>query len=198
MLERADRVIALSEFQKRIFVQNGFSSDKIQVLHHGLEVDGLKSTAAQQREFIRIIYIGSLVYHKGPHLLIEALARRPDLNICLDLYGDASGTDPYLESLKRLAASDSRVRLLGTFPPGEMGRVLDTADALAMPVLWFENEPLVVKAARYVGLPVLASDIGTLSDSIRQDSGWPPPPGDVNARAGALESSASVWPPFIN
>ena len=103
------------------------------------------------------------------------------------LYGDTGGSNEYLESLKKLVAADSRAQLMGTFPLDEMGRVLETADVLAMPVLWYENEPLVVKAARYAGVPVLASNIGTLADSIRQDvNGWLLPPGDVEAWAEAI------------
>ena len=56
---------------------------------------------------------------------------------------------------------------MGTFPAEELGRVLGGAAALVMPALWYENEPLVVKAARYIGLPILASNIGTLADSIK-------------------------------
>ena len=29
---------------------------------------------------------------------------------------------------------------MGTFPISAMGRVLETADALVMPALWYENE----------------------------------------------------------
>ncbi len=200
VVECADRVIALSEFQKKMFVRNGFAADKIQVLHHGVEVEGLSPAQVSQPDFVRIIFIGSLVYHKGPHILIEALARHPDLKVNLDVYGDLTRSDSYLESLKQLAAADARVRLMGNFPPREMGRVLQTADALAMPVLWYENEPLVVKAARYVGLPVLASDIGTLSETIRDGvNGWLVRAGDVDAWANALSSfRPGILPPDLS
>ncbi|MFZ0750006.1 MAG: glycosyltransferase, partial [Pyrinomonadaceae bacterium] len=42
IVERADRVIALSDFQKALYVSNGYPENKIQVLHHGLETEGLK------------------------------------------------------------------------------------------------------------------------------------------------------------
>lgn len=187
IVERADRVIALSHFQKEMFVRNGYSAEKISVLHHGLATAGLHSATRSSGEELEIVFIGSLVYHKGPHVLLQTLARHPELKVRLLLYGDAGGSTPYLESLKRLVAVDRRAKLMGTFPPDEMGRVLETADALAMPVLWYENEPVVVKAARYVGVPVLASNIGTLADSIRHgENGWLLPPGDIEAWAQAI------------
>ena len=82
------------------------------------------------------MFVGSLVYHKGPHILLEALAQHPESRVRLLLYGDAGGSNPYLDSLKELAAADRRVKLMGIFPLDEMGRVLETAQVLAMPALW--------------------------------------------------------------
>jgi glycosyltransferase involved in cell wall biosynthesis len=105
------------------------------------------------------------------------------------IYGDASGSNQYLDSLKDLARADDRVTLMGTFDVKQMGQVLSTAHALVMPALWYENEPLVVKAAQYIGLPILASRIGTLATSVREGiNGWLVPPGDVSAWADAISS----------
>lgn len=187
IVERADRVIALSDFQKEMFARNGYSAARIQVLHHGLETEGLMPATMLPTEELEIVFIGSLVHHKGPHILLQALARRPEAKVRLLLYGDASDSTPYLESLKALVAADDRAKLMGTFPLNEMGRVLKSAHVLAMPVLWYENEPLVVKAARYMGVPVLASQIGTLADSIEPGvNGWLLPAGDIEAWAHAI------------
>ncbi|MFY9621336.1 MAG: glycosyltransferase family 4 protein [Pyrinomonadaceae bacterium] len=187
IVERADRVIALSDFQKALYVSNGYPENKIQVLHHGLETEGLKPATGGMDGPLKFILIGSLVYHKGVHVLLEAFARRPNANIQLSIYGDAKVSNPYVDSLKQQAANDPRVKLMGTFPISEMGRVLEAADALVMPALWYENEPLVVKAARYVGLPVLASNIGTLTTSVQDGvNGKLIAPGDVEAWADAI------------
>lgn len=189
IVERADRVIALSDFQKALYVSNGYPENKIQVLHHGLETEGLRPATDGVNGPLKFILIGSLVYHKGVHVLLEAFARRPHANVQLSIYGDTNVSNPYVDSLKQQAANDPRVKLMGTFPVSEMGRVLDTADALVMPALWYENEPLVVKAARYVGLPVLASNIGTLTTSVQDGvNGKLIAPGDVEAWADAIET----------
>ena len=187
IVARADRVIALSDFQKAMYVRNGYPDETIQVLHHGLETEGLKPATGAVDGPLNFIFIGSLVYHKGLHVLFEALARRPQANVQLLIYGNANVSSKYLDSLKQQAANDPRVKLMGTFPISEMGRVLETADALVMPALWYENEPLVVKAARYVGLPVLASNIGTLATSVEDGvNGKLVAPDDVEAWAEAI------------
>jgi glycosyltransferase involved in cell wall biosynthesis len=187
IVARADRVIALSDFQKAMYVRNGYPEEKLQVLHHGLETEGLKPVTTAVDGPVKLIFIGSLVFHKGVHILLEALARRPQANIQLSIYGETKGSSAYLNSLKEQAANDPRVKLMGTFPIREMGRVMESAHALVMPALWYENEPLVVKAARYVGLPVLASNIGTLATSVEDGvNGKLVSPGDEEAWADAI------------
>ena len=193
IVERADAIIALSDFQKAMYVRNGFDEKKIRVMQHGLEIEGLQPATRLPSEPLEFVFIGSLVYHKGVHVVLRALALRPEAKVRLLIYGDASGSNQYLDSLKDLARADERVQLMGTFKVGQMGRVLRTAHALVMPALWYENEPLVVKAAQYIGLPILASNIGTLATSVQPGiNGWLLPPGDVRVWADAIASLCPV------
>jgi glycosyltransferase involved in cell wall biosynthesis len=189
VVERADAVIALSDFQKALYVRNGFDAEKIRVMQHGLEIEGLRPATRPPSDPLELVFIGSLVYHKGAHVVLRALALRPEAKVRMLIYGDANRSDQYLDSLKDLARADDRVTLMGTFDVEQMGQVLSTAHALVMPALWYENEPLVVKAAQYIGLPILASRIGTLATSVREGiNGWLVPPGDVSAWADAISS----------
>ena len=189
IVERADAVIALSDFQKALYVRNGFDEEKIRVMQHGLEIEGLKPATRLPPEPLELVFIGSLVYHKGAHVVLRALSLRPEAKVRMLIYGDRSGSNQYLDSLKDLARADDRVTLMGTFDVEQMGQVLSTAHALVMPALWYENEPLVVKAAQYIGLPILASRIGTLATSVREGiNGWLVSPGDVAAWADAISS----------
>lgn len=151
---RADRIIALSDFMKLMFVKNGYPAERIEVLDHGLETAGL---APSPPEGPRLLFIGNRVPHKGTHILEQAL-RGTDWDA--RFYGSG--------------------QTMGTFPPDEMGRILKGAAVLAVPALWYENNPLVLKAALHVGIPVLASRIGCLPEWIREgENGWLAEPGDV-------------------
>lgn len=200
-LLRARRIFALSEFQKAMFVRNGFPPERIEVMAHGLEtedlvqVEGHRSPAegAAPRRVRRIGFIGSLVPHKGAHVLLEALSQVPDLDVECLIYGPLREGDAYVNWLRKQAGRDPRVRLMGGFAPAEMGRVLLSFDLLAVPALWYENEPLVVKAARYVGRPVLASRIGSLAEMVEEGrSGWLVEPDSPQAWARAISDIASA------
>lgn len=171
ILLRADRIIALSDFQKRMFVENGYPADRLEVIDHGLETDGLEPT---EPAGARLVFIGNRVPYKGAHVLEEALRR--------------SGTD-----------FDGRFygsgQPLGPFPPDDLGRVLAGAAVVAVPALWYENNSLVVKAAVHLGIPVLASRIGCLPEWIRDgENGWLAEPGDVDDWARKLRRAREEYP----
>lgn len=186
-LLRARRIIALSSFQKRIFVRNGIPGERIEVIEHGLEVAGLRPGTHRLGTVPRVTYIGSLVPHKGPHVLLEAVAQIPAAPIECRIYGALPPT-AYGSRLQALAGHDARIRFMGEFPPSALGQVLAETDTLAVPSLWYENDPLVVKAALYTGTPVLASRIGSLAEMVTPAlNGWLLEPGDAVEWAAALE-----------
>jgi glycosyltransferase involved in cell wall biosynthesis len=193
-LARADRVIALSPFMIRMLATNGFVVGGIAVIPHGLEPDTLRheggggdrGRAEPRRSGVtRFVFIGTLVTSKGAHVVIEALRRCGTLDAELVVHGDG----PERETLLRHAAGDSRITFAGSFPPEEFGRVVASADYVLAPALWYENEPLVVKAALHLGVPVIVSDLGTLPDMVDGSNGWTVPADDVGAWAHALEAA---------
>lgn len=199
-LQRSDRIIALSKFLRDLYVRYGVGGDRISLLRHGPEDVGHASIKAGRGRLpagkLEIVSIGTLADFKGPHVLVEALARVPDLDCRLLLYG-RDGPDPaYTGRLRQLAARDARVALTGTFPPERMGDVLATASVLAHPSIWYENEPLVIKDALLAGVPVAASDIGTLPELIAGVDGCILlPAGDVGAWADWLRGLGTTPPP---
>ena len=58
---------------------------------------------------------------------------------------------------------------------------------MAMPTHWFEASPLTIDEVFAVGTPLLASEIGALTEKIRHGvDGWLVPAGDVAAWGEAL------------
>lgn len=198
----ARRLIALSDFQRGIFLQNGYPGEGITVLRHGVETAELATVRARRREpgFApaaprRIVFIGTLAAHKGPHILLEAMQTIPGADLILELHGPAGGDGEYVARLRALAGGDPRVKLCGPLPPERMGDVLQEAFALALPAQWHENEPLVVKAALWCGVPVAAGRIGSLAQLITPEhNGWLLPVSDIDAWAEWLKEPAPCSP----
>ena len=109
-----------------------------------------------------ILFIGRLVYQKGPDLLIEAIRRvcqhRWDARVVVA--GDG-GMKQYLQE----RAWDLPVNFVGYIPDSEYIRLLNAADIVVIPS---RNEPfgLVLLEAWSAEKCVVASNVGGLSENI--------------------------------
>lgn len=172
---KAKRIVALSEFQKRIFLNNGYPSSKIEVMQHGIEtkeLDQILESSSKLRKPhapSRLGFIGSIVAIKGLHVLTEALKLSKTAELELHVYGKIPDNE-YGQAVLNAAEADPRIMLKGTFPPEKLGEVLLSIDALLLPALWYENEPIVVKAAQYMGVPVVLSKLGSLVDMVENET----------------------------
>jgi glycosyltransferase involved in cell wall biosynthesis len=90
--------------------------------------------------------------------------------------------------LKDLAADDSRITFCGTFPNSSIGEILSGIDVLVVPSIWYENTPLVIYSAMAASCPVIASDLGGMSEVVHHNiNGLLVEPGDPSALAAALQ-----------
>ncbi|OQA21440.1 MAG: D-inositol 3-phosphate glycosyltransferase [Chloroflexi bacterium ADurb.Bin360] len=75
----------------------------------------------------------------------------------------------------------------GAIPNAQVGDVLAKTDVLAVPSLWYENSPVVIQEARAVGVPVIASRLGALTEKVSDGvDGVLVTPGDVDSWREAL------------
>lgn len=193
-LLKARRIIALSDFQRKMHSQNGIPLDRIEVIRHGLEQFDNEPTVRSHAGLVRIGYVGSLVEHKGVHVLLQALKQIPNADILCKIYGELS-TTAYIERLHEIAGNDKRIEFIGTFAPKQLPDVIAGLDILAAPSLWYENEPLVIKAALRAGIPTICSDIGSLSEMIADGkTGWLVSDVRVETWAAAIQNAIIQLP----
>ena len=176
---QTDRILVLSSFQKDILIKNGFPKDRLTLTPHGIETAHLQKTVQTPAAHlnIRLTFIGSIVPHKGLHTFLEAFGQVNRSDLTLTIYGSTDPAIAYQKHILEASAKMRNVHLGGVFPADEMGNILAQTDILIMPVEWYENEPLVIKAALYQKIPVMASDIGSLREMIQPGiNGWLIPP----------------------
>lgn len=125
---------------------------------------------------VRAIFIGSLHgLHKGPDVLLEALATCARQGLIMDLTVVGSG---HSESILRAQAGRlgiaQHVHFLGQLPAGASVRsALDRADLFVLPSL-AEGLPRVVIEAMARGLPAIASNVGGTAEILPPDAMVPP------------------------
>jgi glycosyltransferase involved in cell wall biosynthesis len=185
----ADAIVAPTEFLRAMFVQNGVPAGRIHCHDYGIDTTGIAAGAAAARSAARPLtfgFFGTFVEHKGPHLLVAAMAKvRGDCRVVLR--GRATDFPEYAAPLLAAAARDPRIQVLPPFDRAGMPAAFGAIDVLVVPSTWHENAPFVVLEARAAGLPVIASDFGGLAEVVRDGiDGDRFRPGDVDQLAQCL------------
>jgi len=114
---------------------------------------------------LRVGFAGTLVWHKGVHVLIDAIRQLPPDACELLVFGDPEVFPDYAADLRRRAAGLA-VRFMGRFDRAAAPAVYAQMDVLAVPSLWPENSPLVIHEAFQAGLPVVGSRLGGTADLV--------------------------------
>ena len=174
LFDGVSRFIVLSEFSRGWFAdQAGVARDRIDV--NGCAIEPAESPVDPAQGGY-VAFAGRFVVEKGVECLIEA-ARMAGLP--LRLAGMASH-HPAIRTGDDIACVETPTRdSLMAFYRG--------AKMLVVPSLWFETFAIVAAEAMAHGVPVIASDIGALADTVQRDrTGLLVPPGDRHALAAAM------------
>lgn len=190
VLRDVDLFIAPSRFLQQRFLESGLiPAERIIHSDNGLDLTG-RPPATPRRlppgERLRAGYVGTLAEHKGVHVLVEAMNLIEDERVHCMIWGDLKAFTAYTERIRE-AIRNPRTLLMGPFPNSRVQDVLAGLDVLVVPSLWFENAPLTIREAALAGLPVIASDLGGMAESVKPGvTGLLVPPDDPGALARAL------------
>jgi glycosyltransferase involved in cell wall biosynthesis len=165
LLQGAQRIFSPSAFLAS-YTQHVLPSLQIEVLPHGMRRETLIPNAKTYRpdSSLTLVYGGSLNEHKGVHVLLQAMSLVRSRRLRLHLYG--SGNPEYEEMLQQLASGDRRISFRGTYAETDLPRIYQEADIAIVPSIWYENYPLALHEALASHLPVIASDVGGMSEKI--------------------------------
>jgi glycosyltransferase involved in cell wall biosynthesis len=164
--QQIDLFIAPSASMAREYERLGVSSSRIRVSDYGFPPvepasDGPPVAPGTGR--VRIGYVGTLVWHKGIHLLLDAIRALPADSYELKIYGDPGVSADYTRGL-RSSASGLPVTFLGPFDRRRAADAYRSIDVLVVPSLWLENSPLVIHEAYQAGVPVIGARIGGIPE----------------------------------
>jgi len=185
-LQEADFVIAPSAFLRDQFVRQGFPAGRIVVMDNGTNTQLLLGWRKVPSDTLRFGYMGTIQWHKGVHVLVQAFNQINDPQVELRIHGEPSVAPAYFAEIQRLVRNP-RVRFLGRFENQEVGRVLAEIDVLVVPSIWPENSPVTIHEANLAGVPVIASRLGGIPGLIQDGvTGLLFQPGDAGDLAAKM------------
>ncbi|OPX81000.1 MAG: D-inositol 3-phosphate glycosyltransferase [Pelotomaculum sp. PtaB.Bin013] len=170
-INHIDRILVPTHLLKQVLQRHGFELNKIRYVPYGINLNNieeqrLKTAGAK----VRLGFIGTVAEHKGVHVLLEAVRLLPkDIPIEIFIYGKLEEVPEYTACLKEIAGGDGRIHFCGTFPSHEIGVVFSQIDCLVVPSIWYENTPLVIYSAQATNTPVIATNLGGMSEVIQHE-----------------------------
>ena len=166
VFDDVDLFIAPSAFMADEFQRLGVPPSKIRVSDYGVAT--LSPKPREQRSGpLRIGYVGTLVWHKGVHVLLEALRALPPDSFNATVFGSFDVSPDYVAGL-RAQALGMPVEFSGPFDRQHLAEVYSQIDVLVVPSLWLENSPIVVHEAFMAGVPVVGARIGGIGGLIEE------------------------------
>ena len=184
------KIICVSSFDKKIAIKNNIaSSNKLVVVHNGVKVrENIDLSKKETRYPLKIVFVGRLVTPKNPVLLLKAYKQlKQELKDKSEILIIGEGEKrKNLEVFIRNNNLNEKVKLLGALPREKVLAILKESNIFVLTSSW-EGFPRSILEAMSYGLPVIASNVGGVQESVSEDCGFVVERGNVEAVKLSLE-----------
>ena len=197
ILKEADKIIVVSKATMNYVLSLGADPEKIEVLHNGVDLNRFRPLTGikdEMRKKLRIskdssvvLTVRRLVYKNGIDTLIEGakIAIKKNPRLVFLVIGGGPDFDQVKAKIEQLGI-EKNVRLTGFVSDEGLPFYYNVADFFVLPSKSGEGLPLVTLEAMACGLPVIATNVGGISEVIIEDYGKVVPPNTPESLAEAV------------
>lgn len=185
--QRGVRVLALTEFARRLFLRSGLEARALRVKPNFVYPPECPPLPLADR-MQTVVFVGRLAAEKGVDLLLDAWRRVAAPGWVLELIGEG-------ELRPAAATLDPSVRCLGWLAPAEVMARVGSARFLVMASRWYEGLPMVLLEAFSAATPVIVPRLGAMGEVMEEGvNGHGFEAGSAAALAGALGHAITLPP----
>jgi glycosyltransferase involved in cell wall biosynthesis len=178
MLERANKIIAVSHFTKRELLEYyKVPEKKIRVIHNGVDVNKFKPAQDKRKvkeelgfnpDDLTILSVGRLYARKGLFTLIESMPavveRFKNAKFIISGKGQSDEMRKLLAHAEKIGVKGSII-FTGYYPDKKLPKLYQAADVFAFST-FYEHHPFAVLEALSTGLPVVTTNVGGIPETI--------------------------------
>ena len=178
MLERANKIIAVSHFTKRELLEYyKVPERKIRVIHNGVNVNKFKPAQDKRKvkeelgfnpDDLTILSVGRLYARKGLFTLIESMPavvnRFKNAKFIISGKGQSDEMRKLIAHAEKIGVKDSII-FTGYYPDKKLPKLYQAADVFAFST-FYEHHPFAVLEALSTGLPVVTTSVGGIPETI--------------------------------
>jgi glycosyltransferase involved in cell wall biosynthesis len=154
-------MMVYSHYMKDELIRNGFDAQRIEI-HAPLHAEQGDTPRSSFSNRNLILFVGQLIRGKGVDVLLEALAQVQTPFECL-IFGDGSQRS-YCEDLCQSLGLDDRVHFRGFLKAGDIAKHYLECSVAMVSSVWPEPFGMAGPEAMRHGLPVVAFDVGGISE----------------------------------
>ncbi|MGA3059292.1 MAG: glycosyltransferase family 4 protein [Candidatus Bathyarchaeia archaeon] len=196
-LKEADKIIAVSNATKDYVLSLGAKPGKIKVLHNGVDLIRFRPLPGKREEIRRklgisqnsivVLTVRRLVYKNGIDTLIESanIAVRKNPKITFLVVGKGPDLNNVQIRIRQLGI-ENNFKLTGFVRDEDLPFYYNAADFFVLPSKSGEGLPLVALEAMACALPVIATNVGGISEILMGDYGKLVPANQPEALAKAI------------
>jgi teichuronic acid biosynthesis glycosyltransferase TuaC len=197
VLKEADKILAVSNATKKYVLSLGAPPEKTEVLRNGVDLNRFKPSTRIKEEMRKkigiskdanvVITVRRLVYKNGIDTLIESAKTAVRKNPRIVFLAVGKGPDLLqIHGKIRQLGIEKNFRLTGFIPDEKLPFYYNAADFFVLPSKSGEGLPLVALEAMSCGLPVIATNVGGISEVMMDDYGIIVPPDNAESLADAI------------
>lgn len=149
-IERADRILVLTRFQRQTFIESGVEEEKLMVIPLGVQIEAFRPAPRAENRPFRVLFAGQLTQRKGLSYALEGFRKAALPGAEFVLVGPVVGSGRPWGGL-------SGVRQVGRVPFGDLPSQFQQCDVFLLPSL-VEGLPQTLLEAMACGLPVVVSE----------------------------------------
>jgi glycosyltransferase involved in cell wall biosynthesis len=163
--KKAGKVVSLSE------ALAGIAKNTLPDLDYGVIPNGINEVhfsppeSREEAPRLRLVTVARLLKRKGIGVIIEACAKPEPLPVELTIVGTGPHEETLRANVDAMGIGD-RVRFMGYVPNDELPELYRTMDVFVLPSET-ESFGLVFTEAMSCELPILASDVGGIPETVR-------------------------------
>ncbi len=193
LLKQGDCYLSISEYNYKHLLAFGMPVEKIRQHPVGIDLERyayLARSVPDKKQVVKILTISRLVQEKGLSYGLECMHRlineRSLANIEYYILGDGPEREG-LQAMARKLKIQDKVYFMGSQTQAGVIRTLHQTHLFFLPSV-AEALPVVLMEAQATGMPVVATDVGSVTQVMVDGlSGYIVPSGDVKAMCDKLE-----------
>lgn len=159
VLNKTNLVLAQSVHSKNQLISWGVKDNKIQLYRYWVDPHKFspKNNSKKSSKF-KVIFVSRLIIKKGTRIITKLASKIPNIDFII------VGTGPESEFISKQKLSN--IIFMGKVENHKLRDIYSTADLFIQPALYQEGFTRTIMEAVACGLPVVASNIGTIPEIV--------------------------------